>query len=200
MAPSLAATACLGVAAALVAAGGCGDEIDRRPATWGYISPALMQPNCATVSCHGAAAAAAGLDLSDPERGYRSLTGLSVVIPDPMKPEVSKFRPLVVPYNPDQSRVVHMLRATNAARMPPDRPLSEADIALIERWILNGAKKVPDSARPPAIDASSEVRGDAGGDVSVDSNAEANVDTNADAGVDTRPDADAASLDVASGG
>jgi hypothetical protein len=23
--------------------------------------------------------------------------------------------------------------------MPPDRPLSEADIELVERWILNGA-------------------------------------------------------------
>lgn len=178
MGHSVAATACLGLS--LVAAGGCGDEIDRRPATWGYISPAIMQPSCATVSCHGRAAAAAGLDLSDPDRGYKSLTGLSVSIPDPdpAKPAIRELRPLVVPYNPDQSRVVHMLRASNAARMPPDRPLSEADIALIERWILNGAKKIPDSTRPPALDASSDVRGDASADAS----------------------ADATSLDVASGG
>ena len=26
-----------------------------------------------------------------------------------------------------------------APRMPPDRPLTEADIELVERWILNGA-------------------------------------------------------------
>ena len=32
-----------------------------------------------------------------------------------------------------------MLRAQGAARMPPDRPLPEADIELVERWILNGA-------------------------------------------------------------
>jgi len=27
--------------------------------------------------------------------------------------------------------------------MPPDRPLTEADIELVERWILNGAFKEP---------------------------------------------------------
>ena len=32
-----------------------------------------------------------------------------------------------------------MLRARNAPRMPPDCPLPEADIELVERWILNGA-------------------------------------------------------------
>ena len=49
-------------------------------------------------------------------------------------------RPLVTPYDPSQSLLVHMLRAQGAARMPPDRPLPEADIELVERWILNGAK------------------------------------------------------------
>jgi hypothetical protein len=34
-----------------------------------------------------------------------------------------------------------MLRADGANRMPPDRPLAEADVVLIERWILNGAQK-----------------------------------------------------------
>ena len=33
-----------------------------------------------------------------------------------------------------------MLRACNAPRMPPNRPLPEDDIQLVERWILNGAK------------------------------------------------------------
>ncbi len=36
--------------------------------------------------------------------------------------------------------MVNMLRARNAPRMPPDRPLPEDDIRLVERWILNGAK------------------------------------------------------------
>jgi hypothetical protein len=49
-------------------------------------------------------------------------------------------RPLVVPFNPDQSRMVNMLRAIGANRMPPNRPLAEADIALIEEWVLTGAR------------------------------------------------------------
>src|SRR5450432_387184 len=63
---------------------GCG-EVDTRPAQWDYISPALFQPNCATSSCHGPAAAVSGLDFSTPERGYLSLRGLwtwVVVAPD----------------------------------------------------------------------------------------------------------------------
>ena len=49
------------------------------------------------------------------------------------------FRPLVTPFNAEQSRIVNMLRARGAARMPPDRPLPEADIQLVEKWIRNGA-------------------------------------------------------------
>jgi hypothetical protein len=50
-----------------------------------------------------------------------------------------EHRSLVVPFDPAQSRLVQMLRAQDAPRMPPDRPLPEADIRLIESWILSGA-------------------------------------------------------------
>src|SRR5450755_2331061 len=69
---------------AVIGAGGCG-ATDNRPAEWGYISPAIFQPNCATTSCHGPAAAVSGLDFSTPDRGYTSLTALwtwEVVAPD----------------------------------------------------------------------------------------------------------------------
>jgi len=136
---------------------GCG--ADDRPADWAYISPVIMQPNCATVSCHSRAAAVAGLDFSDPVRGYTSLTGLKVWVVDPHGKTgcrnidgnvVSQrdFRPLVTPFDPGQSRLVNMLRARSADRMPPDRPLDEADIRLVERWIRNGALY-----RRPAPDA-----------------------------------------------
>jgi hypothetical protein len=49
-------------------------------------------------------------------------------------------RAIVNAFNPNESRVVHMMRATGTRRMPPDRPLAEADIRLIEQWILNGAR------------------------------------------------------------
>ena len=137
------------------AATGCG-ESDPRPATWGYISPAILQPYCATTSCHGPAAAVSGLDFSTPERGYTSLTGLWVwvpVAPDAGLPPAGvpcstvdgtlvceeRIRPLVTPFDPANSRLVNMLRARDAPRMPPDRPLTEPDIRLIERWISNGA-------------------------------------------------------------
>ena len=128
---------------------GCGSEV--RPADWEYISTVILQPNCATVSCHSRAAAVAGLDLSEPDRAYASLTGLKVWVVDPNGTEgcmrwqnstvvcQRNFRPLVTPFNPEQSRLVNMLRARGATRMPPDRPLNEADIQLIEQWIRNGA-------------------------------------------------------------
>lgn len=119
-----------------VVVGACGGTEDDRDPVWGYISPVIIQPNCATSSCHSALAAVAGLDLSTAEAGWHSLRELK--LPRRMMP-VEKARPMVTPFNPDQSRLVNMLRATGARRMPPDRPLPEADIALIEHWILNGA-------------------------------------------------------------
>ena len=115
--------------------GGCGGVDDRDP-VWSYISPVIMQPNCATASCHNSLAAVSGMDLSTRERGYISLTRLTL----PTAQYAGKSRQIVLPGNPDQSRLVRMLRADGIERMPPDRPFAEADIQLIERWILNGAR------------------------------------------------------------
>ncbi len=134
---------------------------DPRPATWSYISPVLFQPSCATPSCHSRAAAVSGLDFSDPDCGYSSLTELWVWVVDsdagpgcaPVNGTTvceKQFRPLVVPFNKDESRLVKVLRAQNAPRMPPDWPFSEADIKLVEAWIMNGATK---SDRPSSTDA-----------------------------------------------
>jgi hypothetical protein len=158
----------IGVLTLSLLAVACG--ADARPAAWEYISPVIIQPNCATASCHSRAAAVAGLDFSDPERGYVSLTGLKVWVVDPQGSAgcmrwggttvvcQRNFRPLVTPYNPEQSRLVNMIRARSASRMPPDRPLHEADVELIEKWIRNGA-----FYRQPAADGT----GDAGPTVSV---------------------------------
>jgi hypothetical protein len=148
-------------------AAGCG-SVDNRPAEWGYISPAIFQPSCATTSCHSPAAAVSGLDFSTPDNGYASLTRLWVWVvqtPDGGLTQGApcatvngtavceeKVRPLVTPFDPEGSRVVNMLRARDAPRMPPDRPLPEDDIRLVERWILNGACERSSSC---ATDASS---------------------------------------------
>jgi hypothetical protein len=165
-------------------AGACGSGYDARPAQWEYIAPVILQPNCATVSCHSRAAAVAGLDFSDPERGYVSLTRLRFEIVDhyetgdncmPQNGTVvcqGGYRPLITPFDPAQSRLVHMLRERAPPRMPPDRPLFEADIKLIENWILLGApehadvideRRVPPSATAP----------DAGGDATAATDAQA---------------------------
>jgi hypothetical protein len=165
--------------AALLACGGlvsaCGDT-DDRPPVWSYLSPAIFQPNCATASCHSEAAAVAGLDFSTPHSGYLSLTRLWVWVEDPTGmggPGCGtvdgtvvcdrKSRPLVTPYDPAASRLINMLRARNAQRMPPDRPLVEADIRLVEKWILNGAKSdtEADSSAPDAGAADAPDAGDA---------------------------------------
>jgi hypothetical protein len=52
--------------------------------------------------------------------------------------------------------VVNMLRARDAPRMPPDRPLPEADIELVERWILNGAAEY--GFGPTVIDAGADAK------------------------------------------
>jgi hypothetical protein len=121
-------------------AGGCGGEEDVRDPYWGYISAAIVQPNCATSSCHSSGAAVAGLNLSTYEDGYTSLRTLRLA-PRKMTMGMEPPRAIVNAYNPAESRMVHMLRATGARRMPPERPLAEADIALIEKWILEGAQK-----------------------------------------------------------
>jgi hypothetical protein len=187
--------------ALLAALPGACSNYDGRPAQWEYISPVILQPNCATASCHSRAAAVAGLDFSDPDRGYVSLTRLRYQIVDrfatgencsPMNETVvcrGGFRPLITPYNPAQSRLVHLLRHKTPPRMPPDRPLFEADIALIEGWILLGAPRraggdpamgAPDGSTdgargdggaPPAADAAGQdaAAPDASGDASLDS-------------------------------
>lgn len=148
---------------------GCGRDDDTRPPEWEYISAAIFQPNCATASCHSRAAAAAGLDFSDADRGYTSLTGLWIWIVDPdatgpgCRPDMGTNvcergdRPLVTPYVPSQSRLVNSLRARGSSRMPPDRPLTEADIALVERWILNGAFREPAVIRARQDGATADV-------------------------------------------
>jgi hypothetical protein len=170
------------LAGALCALSSCGSGTDPRPATWPYISAAIMAPSCATVSCHSQATAISGLDFSSADRGYISLTGLWSWIVDPRKLPTedsgcravdgtilcqSNHRNLVVPCDPQQSRIIQMIRAYgNAARMPPDRPLAEADIRLIEKWIANGALEgasEPDGGVATACRQTSGGVGGAGG-------------------------------------
>jgi hypothetical protein len=104
---------------------GCGSEEDDRPAEWSYISPAIIQPSCATASCHSKHTAAAGLQLHDAKSGWSALVNGGFVIPG----------------QPESSKLVYMLRGEEVYTMPPDGALPDVDIELIERWILAGAEQ-----------------------------------------------------------
>jgi hypothetical protein len=151
---------------------GCGDS--GRSPTWPYISAVIIQPNCATGSCHSDAAAVAGLDFSTPDKGYSSLTRLWTWIVDRTRAGQpgcghvgskvvceEQFRPLITPYDPNESRLIAVLRGRDAPIMPPDRPLDDADIRLIEKWILDGARQSESPSADASVDSSTD-GGDAG--------------------------------------
>jgi len=114
------------IAAAFAAICGCGSETEDRPAKWSFISAAITEPSCATVNCHSAVAQKAGVDLHNRATGYTSLT-------------TKGFATLADPADPRSAPVLYLMRAQGSIRMPPDVPLPEADILLIQTWISAGA-------------------------------------------------------------
>jgi hypothetical protein len=110
---------------ALLAAGiGCGGDTDDRPAKWSFISATIMEPSCATVNCHSEVAQRAGVDLHDRPTGYKALVDRRFVVPGDQT---------------SSSSLMYLLRGQGALRMPPDSPLPDADIRLIDAWIKNNA-------------------------------------------------------------
>lgn len=109
-------------AAALSLAAACTGDPAERPATWAYLHPAIIAPNCATSSCHSARVETAGVDLSGADRAYADLIA----------------RRFVVPGDP-ASALMPLLEGDERGRMPPDAPLPAADIDLVRTWIEAGA-------------------------------------------------------------
>ena len=125
---ALAAAASAGLAA-------CGE--DDRPASWSYIHTAIIAPSCATASCHSEDNAEAGVDLHSIESAYTILVGRAC---DANNPPGQAQRNFVAPGQPERSRLLYLLIGEEVPRqMPPDRPLPDGDIDLVERWILEGA-------------------------------------------------------------
>jgi len=112
-----------GATALLVVIAGCGQSADDRPASWSYISTVIVQPNCATANCHATITQRLGIDLSTIQVGYESLIKQKYVV----KGQDRATSPLL-----------DVLRGQGGIqrRMPPDFGLPNADINLIERWIL----------------------------------------------------------------
>lgn len=96
-----------------VAAGACGSG-DDRPPSWTYIHAAIIKPNCATASCHAGFAPPNDVRLDERDRARRHFVEIPVGIA--------------------------LLRGQMGGlpRMPPDQPLPDADLDLIEQWMEMG--------------------------------------------------------------
>jgi hypothetical protein len=84
----------------------------------------VIEPGCATSSCHSELAATADVRLDDADVAYRDLID----------------RQYVLPGDPD-SPLMFLLEGDERERMPPDAPLPQADIDLVRLWIENGAER-----------------------------------------------------------
>ena len=74
-----------------------------------------------------------GISLDDYEATYTRMTGGECATGP-------GFGGLVIPGDPDNSLLMFRLRGQNVAtQMPPDRPMPQADIDLIAKWIEEGA-------------------------------------------------------------
>jgi hypothetical protein len=96
----------------------CGGS-DTRPATLEYITLTVLRPSCGLAACHAAATNTAGFSFDTVEGARDAL------------------RVLVTPGDPGGSELIEILREEQS--MPPDSPMFDGDIALIEQWIADGA-------------------------------------------------------------
>ena len=116
---------------------GCGAG-DNRPARWSYIAPAIIEPNCATVSCHSSVAQRAGVILDTTQTAYNTLTKRHFVV---VCPDGSTDAGMACQESAAAtSEILSLLRGQGSQRMPPDQALPEVDIQLIQTWISNGAQ------------------------------------------------------------
>ncbi len=47
--------------------------------------------------------------------------------------------PAVIPFKPDESLLIKAVTRMGKLKMPPERPLAEADVAILKQWIRDGA-------------------------------------------------------------
>ena len=118
------------LAAWLSACGGA----ENRPAKWSFIAPAIIEPNCGTVSCHSSVAQRAGVILDSRDTAYTSLVGRGFVVKCRVANDTMCRDSAAA-----TSEVLSLLRGQGSPRMPPDFALPDPDISLIEAWINNGA-------------------------------------------------------------
>jgi len=111
------------------AAIGCADTTDERPATFEYIVTTVLKPSCGTATCHSSMTRTEDLAFDTVAAASEAFDSRPLA-PQPLPGD---------PGEPGQSELLFYLTTTGDKRMPVDSPMPEADIALIERWIIDGA-------------------------------------------------------------
>lgn len=115
-------------------AGACG-ATDDRPRTLAYITDTILAPTCASAECHSAFKRQVGDQFDTVDATRRSIVSNGLVLPDNVA-------------DPSGSLLIQSLTVGAASilspgsgnvRMPYDAPMPDADIALIEAWIADGA-------------------------------------------------------------
>ena len=105
----------------LAALASCTDP-NERDADWEFIHAAIIEPSCATASCHSSLSKTAGVDLEDVDQAYDFLLD-------------ERF---VVPFDRN-SNLLFLLNGVERPLMPPDGPLPKANVDLVLSWIEEGA-------------------------------------------------------------
>ena len=105
------------LAAALAA--GCGTT-DDRPATLEVVSLEILAPTCGAVQCHSTTTQLEGLAFDTLDAARESLRRLGV--------RAGRG-----------GELLEVIQADGEEQMPPDMPMFEQDVALIQKWIAAGA-------------------------------------------------------------
>jgi hypothetical protein len=126
------------VAALLVAGPGCADP-EERSTTWSYLHATIIEPSCATANCHSAFGKQKGIDLSEPDVAYRSLTKVDCG-GDPLASPDSYVQPAPTGAESLLEAALHgRFPSRTYPQMPVDLPLAPGEIRLIATWVDLGA-------------------------------------------------------------
>jgi len=129
---------------ALLLAAGCNvenDTQDDRPATFEFITQAILKPSCGTAECHSAMKAVKG-DVFDSVAGARET--MTVTHSD-LVYKCEQLQPAeTFPCGNDALNASYLYQVIDdkdveGDRMPLDQALSNKDIVLIRTWILDDA-------------------------------------------------------------
>jgi hypothetical protein len=103
----------------------CGTTPDDRPATVEVISLEILAPTCGQVQCHS------------------TTTRLEDLAFDTFDASRDSLRDMGVTRSPTRNQLWEVLQGGGEERMPPDSPLNDQDMALIQTWLQAGAPGVP---------------------------------------------------------